>query len=421
MLWMRNLSRSRSIVSTPGRDSDLRWSTTKTPPSVAVVLRQRDNGAVQLVPPGPDRERMAREFEERSRAMFDALRRRPPFDVAGLMTPGLSPAALGEAGRSSAGWTTVAIHFGDPVAADGASVIVRTAVDRRSGVMEPDAVQVLEQAHRRLIDLGLADSDVAVQSVAARGTSLVLDHVRYPCSMHSRGSLWAARIELPDRGPPDAGLLVTVIGRNLNAGDVELGWLTDLTAVVDARVEFLARLMERTALLDEQERFDIPEGPAALRGIIEFSVNDTLGRASDPQPPSQRSHGRWRYELWQSAVRYQASVWKQSESQANDQVMAMVNQLTRLAVRASWFREDDDLRAAAITESIEQMTTGVPVASAPAHQAWLRHWMPRRGTASLGPPAAEELAEIRARAADLDASETAWLQRWSEWTANRSD
>lgn len=321
-------------------------------------------------------------------AILDELRDAPPFDVVGLVSPQLEPLSLAESGRGGNGWNLISLHYGESLSSTGPAVCVRTAVQRQDGHVEPDLSELIADERNRLFDHAGIDEPDPIDDPIDDLRTLEIDGGRVDARLLLDGELWAARVEFPPGvGVENGRRVVSVVSRGVAPSDVRLAFVRDLNPYLDGRDRFIKSMIERGAG-SAPGGGSVPEGEAALRGIIEYCIRESeeheerrgVGRRRSPrQSPDHR------YELWRAAVRFQASAWDQGEHQANEQVTSVVNHLGRLSREAPWFAVREDVRSAAIDEAIAYVARGEAVASADAQRAWNELWRVEHGAAAPNP------------------------------------
>jgi hypothetical protein len=381
---------------------------------------------MELVPGGPGGE-SADDLIRRMNARLDGLRGATPFDVAGLLRPELLPGFLAEAGSSNDQWHAVCLFYGDGTRAGGPSISVRSAIQRRSGAVEPDLVDLLAKERNRIFDHAGIDEPDPTAMPRRQATTLRIGDTAYPFDVHDEGDLWAARTELPfPKVADDARLLVTLLARGQPIDAIDLVWVRDLSPFIDEREQFLASMIDRQRTVGpEPSDLDVVEGEDALRIIVDYCLEESNRsreeRSSGRRQNYPRSSGRRRHALWQAAARYQAEVWGQDEVQANEQVTSMINHLTRLNLDVPWFSNQPHSRESAIRETLAFTAHGESVASGPAQRAWLTLWKMERGRANPSaflsgrPVGAEHAATLLAGARDLEELRSEWLGAWEQW------
>lgn len=376
------------------------------------------------------------DMRERMGQMMDELRAGPPFDVFSLAAPSLRPRVLAETGKSNNGWHLVSLFYGKSTSATGPTVAVRSAMQWRVGPHEPRLADALDDERDRLFDhAGLDEPDPSDPPVRDHAR-IALDDEAVDVEVLRSDGLWAARLELPGSPDNDAGaafLVVTVVARGVPLEAVRLARVADLNPFIRGRARTLASLAGvtlRAGLANRQGTGEpVPRGDAALWALIEFCVASSQAHEdatrADRRPRTRpRDSGQRRHALWQAAVDAQARAWRQSREPANEQVTVMVNHMTHLAQRSTWFRSAPELRQAAIDETIAYTAHGEAVESAPAHRAWLEHWQTWQSVSTplrhLGDfPTADQVADLRnatqQRAQRLDI----WLAEWNRWAEKR--
>ncbi|MBV6697502.1 hypothetical protein KV557_10230 [Kitasatospora aureofaciens] len=368
----------------------------------------------------PDREeredRFARveEFTRRTLAAAD-------FPVYGVV------AGLGREGDALAAFETsggqldwVEVQSGDWSSVTGPYVTVRTY---RPGaercVVLPELEDVVEDERDRVYDhLGVDEGDGPGRVRALREWITVDGE---PCAVEvheDRPVLWPGAPVSGGAGPVWAGrlridgLTVTVCGRGVAPGGLELGRIGDVERYLRGRSELLRGLASRHALRVPVEERELPpvSGLEAHRTLIGQSIAESAAidaqvRAGRPPRLPRGLRGEARAVSWEAAVRQQMRLASETREEALAAVTSMVNHFNRLAQQTHWVVGTPE-GAAAVEEAVRYTVFASEVASLPAQRAWEQLWRDRAGG---GPEAWEEQR----------LAEQLWLSAWEQWRAAR--
>ncbi|MFC6595416.1 hypothetical protein [Kitasatospora paranensis] len=213
--------------------------------------------------------------------------------------------------------------------------------------------------------------------------------------------VWAGRLRVD-------GVTVTVTGRGVPPGGIELRRVEDFERFVVGRTELLRRLALRQRARDvpvEDRALPQATGLEAHRAVVEHTVAESL--AMEAQLRSRRTarmprrlRGEAGAERWEAAVRQQMRLASESREEATDAISTMVNHLTRLAQNTDWLVGTPE-GAAAVEEVVRYTAFASEVPSLPAQRAWERLWS---GGAPELPSGTEE----------------AWLTAWEQWRVERT-
>ncbi|MEV4612033.1 hypothetical protein AB0K43_05445 [Kitasatospora sp. NPDC049258] len=305
------------------------------------------------------------------------------------------------------GW--VEIRSGDWSSPEGPYVTVRTyRPGAERGLLLPELEDVVEDERDRVYDqLGIDEGDGPGRVRAMREWITVEGEPRAVQIHEDRRPdaearpVWAGRLHLD-------GVTVTITGRGVPPGGVELRRIGDFERYVLGRTALLRRLAERQRAADVpvQER-ELPpvSGLEAHRAVVEHSVSEVVVMEAQmrsrraPRLP-RRLRGEAGTLRWEAAVRQQMRLASESRDEAGEAVGAMVNQLTRLAQNTDWLVGTAEGRAA-VEEVIRYTVFASEVASLPAQRAWDRLWSGGPAEGSAG-------------------TEEAWLAAWEQWRLERA-
>ncbi|MBO1417306.1 hypothetical protein [Streptomyces sp. FH025] len=219
------------------------------------------------------------------------------------------------------------------------------------------------------------------------------------------GPVWAGRLRV-------GGLTVTVCGRGVAPGGVELGAIGDFERYLGGRTELLRELASRRARRIPVEERELPPvvGLEAHREVIAQSIAESaaieaqvrVGRT--PRLP-RGLRGDACVVRWEAAVRQQMRLATETREEASAAVTSMVNHLNRLSQQTQWLI-GTPAGEAAVEEVIRYTVFASEVASLPAQRAWERLWRERPGGG----------AEVRE---EQRLAEELWLEAWERWRAGR--
>ncbi|MFF7455258.1 hypothetical protein [Kitasatospora sp. NPDC008115] len=333
--------------------------------------------------------------------------------VAGLPDAGLPDAVPWDA----PGW--IEVGFGDWTSPDGPYVTVRThrpGADRYEPL--PELEDVVEDERDRVYEqLGVDEGDTPGRVRALREW-ITVDGESHAVEVHEdRRGLWSGAA-LPGCAPVDGaepvwagrfrvdGLTVTVCGRGVPPGGVELARIRDHESCLGGRTALLRELAVRRGrhLPVEQRELSPVTGLEAHRAVITHGIVEAaalearLRSGRPPRPPrgARAEAGELRRE---AAVRQQMRLASETRAEAVEAVAAMVEQLGRLSQLTHWVVGTPEGEAA-VEESIRYTVFASEVASVPAQRAWRRLRRGERGEDRMG--------------------EQLWLAAWEQWRSARS-
>ncbi|MGW4898066.1 hypothetical protein ACWEQL_38320 [Kitasatospora sp. NPDC004240] len=362
------------------------------------------------------------EFSRRTLAAADF----PVYGVAGRPGPpghDRGPDALAAFETCDGELRWVEVRCGDWTSPDGPYVTVRTY---RPGAENcdrlPELEDVVEDERDRIYEqLGIDEGDgpgrvralrewinvngepQAVEVHEDRRESVLLgpDGAR-----PGAGPVWAGRLRV-------AGVAVTVCGRGVAPGAVELAAIADFEPHIRGRSALLRGLAARRECYVPVEQRELPPvtGLEAHRAVIEHSIAETA--AIEAQVRARRTprlprglRGETGALRWEAAVRQQMRLASETRDEAVAAVTAMVNQLTRLSQQTHWLVGTAE-GAAAVEEAIRWTVFASEVPSLPAQRAWQQLWSARDGREDEEEPEARRLGE------------RLWLSAWEQWRAAR--
>ncbi len=223
---------------------------------------------------------------------------------------------------------------------------------------------------------------------------------------------------------------MTVCGRGVPPGGVELGRIDDFEHYILGRTDLLRRLAARRGHqvpLEERELAPVA-GLEAHRALIEHSIAESAAieaqvRARRTPRLPRRLRGDAGLIRREAAVRQQMRLASETREEAGEAVTAMVNHLTRLAQNTDWAVGTPDGRDA-VEEVVRYTVFASEVPSLPAQRAWEQLWAGRPGgpaggeAASTGgvPGGGEAVSVGGAR----EGGEQVWLSAWEQWRLARS-
>ncbi|MFJ9609289.1 hypothetical protein ACIRS1_23425 [Kitasatospora sp. NPDC101176] len=362
-----------------------------------------------------DRFAAVEEFSRRALAAADF----PVYGVASALEHRGDALGAFETSGDSLSW--VEVQSGDRSSVAGPYVTVRTyrpgaELDERL----PELEDVVEDERDRVYEqLGVDEGD-GPGRVRALREWITVDGVPHPVEVHEDrpvpwpgaafggpGPVWAGRLRV-------GGLTVTVCGRGVAPGCVELAGIADFEPYLRGRTELLGELASRRARQVPVEERELPPavGLEAHRELIAQSVAESA--AIEAQVRAGRTPRRPRglrgdaYAVrWEKAVRQQMRLATETRDEATAAVTAMVNHLDRLSRQTNWLVGTGE-GAAAVEEVVRYTVFASEVASLPAQRAWAQVWRERPGGGGPGARDGERLAE------------QLWLAAWEQWRAARS-
>ncbi len=373
-------------------------------------------------PSGPTRDRPGREDrfadqEEFSRRTLAAA----DFPVYGVTA---GPARAGEAlaaYETSGGvlrW--VEVQCGEWRSAAGPYVTVRTY---RPGAerceLLPELEDVVEDERDRVYEqLGVDEGD-GPGRVRALREWITVDGEPCAVELHEdrpglrpgspasgAGPVWAGRLRV-------GGLTVTVCGRGVDPGGVDLGAIADFERYLRGRTDLLCDLASRRARYVPVEERELPPavGLETHRALIAQSIAESAAieaqvRAGRTPRLPRGLRGDAGAVRWEAAVRQQMRLATETREEAAAAVTAMVNHLNRLSQQTHWLVGTAEGEAA-VEEVVRYTVFASHVASLPAQRAWEQLWRERPGGGGAGVWEEHRI------------SEQLWLAAWEQWRAAR--
>ncbi|RKT11111.1 hypothetical protein BX285_5046 [Streptomyces sp. 1114.5] len=220
------------------------------------------------------------------------------------------------------------------------------------------------------------------------------------------GPVWAGRLRV-------GGLTVTVCGRGVDPGRVELGGITDFERYLRGRTDLLRDLATRQARYVPVEERELPPavGLETHRALIAQSIAETAAieaqvRAGRTPRLPRGLRGDACAVRWEAAVRQQMRLATETREEAAAAVTSMVNHLNRLSQQTHWLVGTAEGEAA-VEEVVRYTVFASEVASLPAQRAWEQLWRERPGGGGAGVWEEHALAE------------QLWLAAWEQWRAAR--
>ncbi|MFE5582487.1 hypothetical protein [Kitasatospora sp. NPDC056531] len=366
---------------------------------------------------GQDRFADQEEFPRRTLAALDF----PVYGVAaGPARRGGALAAFETCG-SELRW--VEVQCGDWTSAAGPYVTVRTyRPGAERAELLPELEDVVEDERDRVYEqLGIDEGD-GPGRVRALREWITVDGEPYAVEVHedqpmapggaqpggaqSAGPVWAGRLRV-------GGLTVTVCGRGVAPGGVELGGIADFERYLRGRTDLLRDLASRRARCVPVEERELPPvtGLEAHRELIAQSIAETaaieaqvrVGRT--PRLP-RALRGDACAVRWEAAVRQQMRLATETREEAVAAVTSMVNHLNRLSQQTHWLI-GTPAGEAAVEEVVRYTVFASEVASLSAQRAWEQLWRERPGGGGADVWEEHLLAE------------QLWLSAWEQWRAGR--
>ncbi|WP_316527073.1 hypothetical protein [Kitasatospora brasiliensis] len=356
------------------------------------------------------------EFSRRTLAAADF----PVYGVAAGPAPAGAALAAFETSAGELRW--VEVQCGDWRSAAGPYVTVRTY---RPGAERcdrlPELEDLVEDERDRLYEqLGIDEGDGPGRVRALREWITVDGEPRAVEVHEDRPVLELGFVVAAEPAPVWAGRLrvggstVTVCGRGVAPGAVELGSIGDFEHYLRGRTELLRDLAARRARHVPVEERELPPaaGLEAHRELIAQTVAESaaieaqvrVGRT--PRLP-RGLRGEVGAVRWEAAVRQQMRLATETREEAVAAVTSMVNHLDRLSQHTHWLVGTAE-GAAAVEEVVRYTVFASEVASLPAQQAWERLRRERPVGGGAGVWEEQRLAE------------QLWLSAWEQWRAARS-
>ncbi|MEV7782814.1 hypothetical protein [Kitasatospora sp. NPDC088351] len=316
----------------------------------------------------------------------------------------------------------VEVHSGDRTSADGPYVTVRTyrpGAENRGRL--PELEDVVEDERDRVYEqLGVDEGEGPGRVRALREWITVEGEPRAVELHEDRRELWH-RPDAPGTGPVWAarlrvdGLTVTVCGRGVPPGGVELARIGDFERYLLGRTGLLRALASRRGRHVPVEERDLAPavGLEAHRAVIEHSIRESAAveaqvRAGRTPRLPRGLRGENGALRWEAAVRQQMRLATETREEAVAAVTAMVNHLNRLSRQTQWVVGTPEGQAA-VEEVIRYTVFASEVASLPAQRAWEQLWRNRPGGGD--PFDREEQRRIE---------EQLWLSAWEQWRSARA-
>ncbi|MFJ9774138.1 hypothetical protein ACIRVF_23330 [Kitasatospora sp. NPDC101157] len=361
-------------------------------------------------PGGQDRFADQEEFSRRTLAAVD-------FPVYGVAWPAGRGEALAAFETCGGELRWVEVQVGDWTTAAGPYVTVRTYRPGADGCeVLPELEDVVEDERDRVYEqLGIDEGDgpglvrALREWITVDGESCAVEvHEDRPVASGggAAGQVWAGRLRV-------GGQAVTVCGRGLPPGCVELGGIGDFECYLRGRTELLRDLAARRARYVPVEERELPPaaGLEAHRELIAQSIAEAaaieaqvrVGRT--PRLP-RGLRGDACAVRWEAAVRQQMRLATETREEAAAAVTSMVNHLNRLSRQTHWLVGTPEGEAA-VEEVVRYTVFASEVASLPAQRAWEQLWRERPGCG--GQAAWEEQRLV----------EELWLSAWEQWRAGR--
>ncbi|MFF2659502.1 hypothetical protein ACFVUH_19320 [Kitasatospora sp. NPDC058032] len=325
--------------------------------------------------------------------------------------------AGGGAVGGAPGW--IEIGFGDRTSPAGPYVTVRThrpGADRYEPL--PELEDVVEDERDRVYEQFGVDEGDTPGRVRALREWITVDGESRAVEVHEdRRGLWSGAA-LPGCCPIGGvepvwagrfrvdGLTVTVCGRGVPPGGVELARIRDHERYLSGRTALLRELAVRRGrhLPVERRELSPVTGLEAHRAVIAHGISEAAAlearlRSGRPPRPPRGARAEAGALRWEAAVRQQMRLASETREEAAEAVAAMVEQLGRLSQLTHWVvgtAEGD----AAVEESIRYTVFASEVASVPAQRAWQQVRLGERGEHRMG--------------------EQLWLAAWEQWRAART-
>ena len=313
----------------------------------------------------------------------------------------------------------VEVRSGDWTSVEGPYVSVRTyrpGAERTAQL--PELEDVVEDERDRVYEqLGVDEGDGPGKvralrewiTVEGEPRAVQIHEDRRPGGVRAAGVVWAGRLRVD-------GLTVTVCGRGVPPGGVELTRIGDFERYILGRTDLMRRLAElrgRQIPVEERELAPVT-GLEAHRVLIEHSIAESVVieaqvRARRTPRLPRRLRGDTGALRREAAVRQQMRLASETREEAEEAVTAMVDHLTRLSQHTDWAVGTADGRAA-VEEVVRYTVFASEVSSLPAQRAWEQ----------LRPGRAGHPDEDRATDVVPGLGERVWLSAWEQWRLERS-
>ncbi len=344
---------------------------------------------MQVVPEGPDQDRIRAQMLQRMREHEqEVLGRRPVF--------GLESSALGPGFWARSDSQSVTLFFGETASPSGPLVSVTTFGGKAIEARTVNVQLLMDDEHDRIRDHAHVDDPPWTNAVAVDG-EIVVDGRLRRARIYQDDVLTAAVILLPEA-------TVIAVARGLPVTQLKLVAVADLQPFLDRRKDWIAQRASVEAGVPP-EQMDLPpaNGVQAHRLLIEQTVavsaaaiqrvtRRAIAERGDVKLPEpvRTSRASNRAVIWESALRAQMHLAGQDRASANEAITSLANHMSRLSRSVPWW-DYPAVRFAAIEESIGYTVFAAPVASTPAQQAWQEAW--------------------QAQAVPVEA----WLTAWTQW------
>lgn len=355
--------------------------------------------------PEEAREEWVARLRELARRDADELVPRPAFEVFGLAEPELRPAVLTEAMRQNDAWHAIGLAYGDWAAPSGPWVVVTTVSGEHA--TEAELLRVMDTERNRLADQAGVDEDDPVEPPRYWRASVRAGEREADALGGRHGDLVALGVRLGE-------VSVTIVSRGVPTDAIRLAAVTDLEPYRLRRNEMLGEVAEH------RRRRPAPvlapaQGMAAYRALAD-EVLDTHGRLMAAVRACRVARHRaaeaaTRGALWRRAVAELTDRSGISRRAADDLITEVVNHLTSLDEKISWFTASPPLRERVIDETLRYAVLGENVSSSAAQKAWTGFWRYSHSIAVQG--ASEDIKP--AAELGVEMTETRWLDAWAEW------
>ncbi len=358
--------------------------------------------------PDPEHEEWLARMRERARLDAEELVPRPLFDVYELAAPSLRPVALIEAAKLNDEWTSIGLAYGDWAAPPGPWVSVTSSIvaDGPPGQSaEAELLRAIDDERNRLADQAGLDEEEPAEPPEYWQTSMVAGDRGVSGLAGRHGTVLAVQLRV-------GTVTVTVVSRGIDPASVRLAVVTDLEPYLRGQHEMLDQVTERHRI-QPPPVLEPAAGMAAYRALVdaELQWHARLAAAigAGRVPRHRAGEGKMMGALWQRAVRELADRAGIGGRQADDIITSVVNQLTGLEEKASWFTSVARLRERAIDETLRYAVLGEQVTSTPAQQAWEKSWGYHTSLAVQSGP----FQDIALRAGEQFVAN--WLDAWEHW------
>jgi hypothetical protein len=359
--------------------------------------------------PEPAHDEWVAQMRELARGDAEQLVPRPGFEVFELAAPSLRPRALIDAMQVQDEWSGIGLAYGSWSAPAGpwVSVTSATVVEGPPGSgAEEQLLWAIDDERNRLTDQACLDEEDPAEPPEYWPTSVQVGDGDVSGLACRHGNLRAALLRI-------GAVTVILVSRGVDPTSARLVAVTDLEPYLQGQQEMLEQVTERQQSQPEPV-LEPAEGMAAYRALVDAELRwhaRTAARLHSGRIPRHRAgEGALMRALWQRAIRELADRAGIGDRAADDTMTSVVNQLTSLDEKVSWFTSQARLRERAIDETLRYATLGEQVPSTPAQRAWENSWGYHTNMAVQH----GQFADIALRHGKQFIDK--WLDAWEKWT-----